>query len=70
MDFSQQPIAEDPGNTSTDVLSKLPPTKTTGTISTPVPISNPDPWLPDHAVFDGRSQELKNMPEFTYAEDR
>jgi sporulation protein YlmC with PRC-barrel domain len=30
--------------------------------------SKPNPWYPDHAVFNASKDELKNMPEFKYSE--
>jgi sporulation protein YlmC with PRC-barrel domain len=29
--------------------------------------SNPNPWYPDHAVFNATKDELKAMPEFAYS---
>ena len=29
--------------------------------------SKPNPWYPDHAVFNATKEELKAMPEFKYA---
>src|SRR5580698_11076512 len=42
-----------------------PPT-TTGSASTAS--SKPNPWYPDHAVFNANRDELKAMPEFKYSE--
>jgi hypothetical protein len=42
-----------------------PPT-TTGSASTAS--SKPNPWYPDHAVFNANKDELKAMPEFRYSE--
>ena len=44
-----------------------PPT-TTGSASGGVPTSKPNPWYPDHAVFNANKDELKAMPEFKYSE--
>ena len=33
----------------------------------PVPASKPNPWYPDHAVFNATKDELKAMPEFKYS---
>jgi sporulation protein YlmC with PRC-barrel domain len=44
-----------------------PPT-TTGSASGGVPASKPNPWYPDHAVFNANKDELKAMPEFKYSE--
>jgi sporulation protein YlmC with PRC-barrel domain len=42
----------------------------TGTVPTgaaPAMTANPNPWYPDHAVFNATKDELKAMPEFTYS---
>jgi sporulation protein YlmC with PRC-barrel domain len=45
-----------------------PPTTTTGTAGTGTTnASKPNPWYPDHAVFNATKDELKAMPEFKYA---
>jgi sporulation protein YlmC with PRC-barrel domain len=41
---------------------------TTGAATTnAVPASKPNPWYPDHAVFNATKDELKAMPEFKYS---
>ena len=41
---------------------------TTGTANTaPAAVSKPNPWYPDHAVFNATKDELKAMPEFKYS---
>jgi sporulation protein YlmC with PRC-barrel domain len=41
---------------------------TTGAATTaPVAASKPNPWYPDHAVFNATKDELKAMPEFKYS---
>jgi sporulation protein YlmC with PRC-barrel domain len=42
---------------------------TTGTASTTTPAtaSKPNPWYPDHAVFNATKDELTAMPEFKYS---
>lgn len=49
-----------------------PPSTTTGSTSTgsnsTAPSSKPNPWYPDHAVFNANKDELKAMPEFKYSE--
>jgi sporulation protein YlmC with PRC-barrel domain len=52
--------------------STMPPsssTTTTGAATTTAPAatSKPNPWYPDHAVFNATKDELKAMPEFTYS---
>jgi sporulation protein YlmC with PRC-barrel domain len=41
---------------------------TTGAAPTaPAAVSKPNPWYPDHAVFNATKDELKAMPEFKYS---
>jgi sporulation protein YlmC with PRC-barrel domain len=40
----------------------------TGTTSAPATTSKPNPWYPDHAVYNATKDELKAMPEFKYSE--
>jgi sporulation protein YlmC with PRC-barrel domain len=41
---------------------------TTGAANTaPAAVSKPNPWYPDHAVFNATKDELKAMPEFKYS---
>ena len=51
--------------------STMPPsstTTTTGAATTaPAAASKPNPWYPDHALFNATKDELKAMPEFTYS---
>jgi PRC-barrel domain protein len=43
-------------------------TTTTGAGSTMTPeASKPNPWYPDHAVFEATKDELRAMPEFKYS---
>ena len=43
-------------------------TTTTGAATTaPAAAAKPNPWYPDHAVFNATKEELKAMPEFKYA---
>jgi len=39
---------------------------TTGAATT-APASKPNPWWPDHAIFNATKDELKAMPEFKYS---
>jgi sporulation protein YlmC with PRC-barrel domain len=44
-----------------------PSTTTTGAANTaPMAASKPNPWYPDHAVYNATKDELKAMPEFKY----
>ena len=46
--------------------TKMNPSTTTGSATTAPAASKPNPWYPDHAVFNATKDELKAMPEFTY----
>jgi sporulation protein YlmC with PRC-barrel domain len=44
------------------------PTTTTGAANpNALPAPKPNPWYPDHAVFNATKDELKAMPEFKYS---
>ncbi|WP_426614103.1 PRC-barrel domain-containing protein [Bradyrhizobium sp. McL0616] len=43
-------------------------TGTDKTVTTSTTASSTSKWYPDHAVFNASKDELKNMPEFKYAE--
>ena len=58
---STTPGSPTPGTTP----SNRPPT-TTGSTSSPT-ANQPNPWYPDHAVFNASKDELKAMPEFKYS---
>ena len=48
--------------------SSRPATTTGAATSAPAAtVSKPNPWYPDHAVFNATKDELKAMPEFKYA---
>jgi hypothetical protein len=36
------------------------------TAASPAAASKPNPWYPDHAVFDATKDQLTTMPEFKY----
>ena len=42
-------------------------TTTTGAATTAPAASKPNPWWPDHAIFNATKDELKAMPEFKYS---
>jgi sporulation protein YlmC with PRC-barrel domain len=42
-------------------------TVTTGAATGSAPASKPNPWYPDHAVFNATKDQLKAMPEFKYS---
>jgi sporulation protein YlmC with PRC-barrel domain len=62
--FVNEPVAYTgtAGNSGATPMS----TTTTGSAATATP-SKPNPWYPDHAVYNATKDELKAMPEFTYS---
>ncbi|MES5488094.1 PRC-barrel domain-containing protein [Bradyrhizobium sp. INPA03-11B] len=67
--FSSEPIAyTGASNTGGGSSNKMSPTSTTGTApAAPAATAKPNPWYPDHAVFNASKDELKAMPEFKYS---
>ena len=45
-----------------------PPSTTGSTATGTAAASKPNPWYPDHAVFNANKDELKAMPEFKYSQ--
>jgi hypothetical protein len=78
--FSDQPVAytgasNAPASGTTTPTGTTPPSSTTTTGSTATTSSTsstasskPNPWYPDHALFNATKDELKAMPEFKYSE--
>jgi sporulation protein YlmC with PRC-barrel domain len=68
--FVNEPVAYTgaagaPGAAKTS--SNMGPSTTTGAATTaPAAASKPNPWYPDHAVYNATKDELKAMPEFKY----
>ena len=73
--FSEQPVASASASNSTAPAgggaAKPASSTTTGSTATtsPARATKPNPWYPDHAVFDATKDQLKNMPEFKYSTD-
>jgi sporulation protein YlmC with PRC-barrel domain len=64
--FSEQPV---PSTGASNTSSKSSSNTTTGsTANQPAKSSSskPNPWYPDHAVFNASKDELQKMPEFKY----
>jgi len=57
--------APNPGADNARPPGAAPSTTTTGAANT-APVSKPNPWYPDHAVYNATKDELKAMPEFKY----
>jgi sporulation protein YlmC with PRC-barrel domain len=75
MKFSDQPVAytgasnAPAGGAGGGMAKPASTTTTTGSAATqPASTAKPNPWYPDHAVFNASKDELKNMPEFKYTE--
>jgi sporulation protein YlmC with PRC-barrel domain len=47
--------------------SSRPGSTTTTGAATTAPAAKPNPWWPDHAIFNATKDELKAMPEFKYS---
>lgn len=54
------------GAGSTGMTGRPASTTTTGA-ATATPAAKPNPWYPDHGVFNATKDELKAMPEFKYS---
>ena len=68
--FVDQPVAYTGVAGAPNAAGSRPaPSTTTGasTNTAPASASKPDPWSPDHAVFNATKDELKAMPEFKYS---
>jgi sporulation protein YlmC with PRC-barrel domain len=69
--FVNEPVAYTSASGNANTSS----TTTTGSASTPsttgaastATASKPNPWYPDHAVYNATKDELKAMPEFKYS---
>jgi hypothetical protein len=65
--FVTEPVAYT-GASNTSAPKAGGSTTTTGSSSTTsTTASKPNPWYPDHAVFNATKDELKAMPEFKYS---
>jgi hypothetical protein len=60
------PGANRPSSTTTTGSTATTGSSTTGSAATTM--SKPNPWYPDHAVFNATRDELTKMPEFKYSE--
>jgi len=67
--FVNEPVAYNSASTSPANAPARPgSTTTTGAATnTAPPAAKPNPWYPDHAVFNATKDELKAMPEFKYS---
>ena len=74
--FVTEPVASTSASTTPEGATGKPMASTTtgaattNTVPTgaaPAMKANPNPWVPDHAVFNATKDELKAMPEFKYS---
>ena len=70
--FSTEPVAytgasNAPPASGSSGSSRPGGTTTTGAATTAPAASKPNPWWPDHAIFNATKDELKAMPEFKYS---
>jgi hypothetical protein len=69
--FVDEPIvyaATDPNAAGTKMAPPANPTTTTGAATgSTAATAKPNPWYPDHAMFNATKDELKAMPEFKYS---
>jgi len=63
--FTTEPIVYTPTAGGAGGAGAARPGTTTG--AAPASAGKPNPWYPDHAVFNATKEELKAMPEFKYA---
>jgi sporulation protein YlmC with PRC-barrel domain len=61
------PSGASTASNSSGVTGRPASSTTTGS-ATPAPtMAKPNPWYPDHGVFDATKDQLKSMPEFKYS---
>ena len=64
--FVSEPVAYT-GAANTTAPPRPNSSTTTGAATTAPAASKPNPWYPDHAVFNATKDQLKAMPEFKYS---
>jgi hypothetical protein len=68
--FVSEPVAYTGASATPPAAGTRPATSTTtgaANTNTAPATSKPNPWYPDHAVFNATKDELKAMPEFKYS---
>ena len=63
--FSNEPVSYAATSAKPNADAK-PQSTTTGSATAS---AKPNPWYPDHAVFNANKDELKSMPEFKFSND-
>ena len=74
MKFSTEPVTYTGASNAPGAGSPPSSTTTTGsaggsTNSQPSAMSKPNPWYPDHAVFNATKDDLQKMPEFKFSKE-
>jgi sporulation protein YlmC with PRC-barrel domain len=70
--FSTEPVAYTGAGASNTMPARPSSTTTTGSAANPAnppataAAAKPNPWYPDHAVFNASKDELEAMPQFNY----
>jgi sporulation protein YlmC with PRC-barrel domain len=67
--FSTEPVAYTSAGASNTMPARPSSGTTTGSAANPpatAVVAKPNPWYPDHAIFNATKDELQAMPEFTY----
>jgi hypothetical protein len=64
--FSNEPVSYAATSAKPNADAKPQSTTTTGSATAS---AKPNPWYPDHAVFNANKDELKSMPEFKFTND-
>jgi sporulation protein YlmC with PRC-barrel domain len=61
-------VANEPSGSSSMTGTRPPPSSGVTTGAAPAaPAIKPNPWYPDHALFNATKDQLKAMPEFNYS---
>ena len=64
--FSNEPVSYAATSAKPNADAKPQSTTTTGSATVS---AKPNPWYPDHAVFNANKDELKSMPKFKFSND-
>ena len=65
--FVTEPVAYSSAAGNRPMSSTTTGAATTNTPPAAATISKPNPWYPDHAVYNATKEQLKAMPEFKYS---
>src|SRR5947209_11142239 len=65
--FVNEPVASTVSSSSNANKSTTTGASSTNTAPSTAATSKPNPWYPDHAVYNATKDQLKSMPEFKYS---